>query len=403
MNWSYESLKVLVQGRRLPVVLVDQDRFDANVQRFVTLAARHGKTVRIASKSLRVPALLQRAISAGGSVTRGVMCYSAAEAVYLAEQGFDDLLVAYPAIQPAELAAVSDTTRAGKTITLIIDSPEQAQRLAEVWRALAMPSPLPVGIELDVSWRSLGQHVGAQRSPVRSLNAFEQLLDRVLDEPVLAFAGVMAYEAQLAGVPDDNPFTRWRNLAIRAMKRFSRPDVAQQRRSLDELLKRRGVAVRFFNGGGTGSFADSVQEPWLTEVTVGSGLLQSHLFDYYRGAIGEPAICFALAVTRTPQPDRITCHGGGFIASGTPGNDRSPIAILPDGLRVDPREGYGEVQTPLIVPAWLRGRIQIGEPIFFRPAKAGEIAERFATYCLVASEQIVAEVPTYRGLGQCFH
>src|SRR5688572_25046218 len=105
MIWTYESLKEAVQGRTLPLVLVDLDQFDSNLQYFSKLTADHGKSIRIASKSLRVPALLKRTLSAGGPV-RGVMCYSAAEAVYLAECGFDDLLVAYPTIQPAEIAAV---------------------------------------------------------------------------------------------------------------------------------------------------------------------------------------------------------------------------------------------------------------------------------------------------------
>lgn len=400
--WTYDSLRTAVQRQPLPCMLVDLDRFDANVRSFAQRAAAHGKSIRIASKSLRVPALLQRACSVGGPTMRGVMCFSTREAVYLANCGFDDLLVAYPTAEADEIAVVGSASRIGKNITLTIDSCDHVRLLASRWQELKVPGPLRVCMDVDVSWRPLGIHIGAQRSPIRTLADFERLLAEVLLHPQLQFVGVMAYEAQLAGVPDASPFTPLRNVAIRAMKRFSQPDVMEQRRELNAVLKRRVPMLQFFNGGGTGSFDAAITEPWLTEVTVGSGLLQSHLFDYYAGQTREPALCFALPVTRCPQADRVTCHSGGFIASGTPGADRSPLPIFPAGLRVDPREGFGEVQTPLIVPSELRGRIQIGDPVFFRPAKAGEIAERFATYCLMKAGQIIDQVPTYRGLGQCF-
>ena len=403
MTWNYQSLREIVRGRTLPLVLVDLEQFDANLQHFSNGAHSSGKTLRIASKSLRVPALLRRAIDLGGSKVRGLMCYSALEAEYLAESGFDDLLVAYPGVQPAEIAAVGRAARNGSTVTMMIDSGEQTRALARQWRQLEIESPLRVCIEVDVSWRKLGWHIGAHRSPVRDVKAFEFLLDEVLQQKEFQLVGIMAYESQLAGVPDRNPFTPWKNVAVRGMKQFSRPDVAEKRELLHQVIRSRGVPLDFFNGGGTGSFSTTTAERCLTEVTVGSGLLQPHLFDYYSDAVCKPAICFALSVTRCPQIDRVTCHGGGFIASGAPGPDRSPVPILPPGLRPDPNEGFGEVQTPLIVPAELQGQIQIGDPIFFRPAKAGEIAERFATYYLVEFGRIVDEVPTYRGLGKCFH
>lgn len=403
MTWNYQSLRQIVRGHPLPLVLVDLEQFDANLKHFSGGVRASGKTLRIASKSLRVPALLRRATDIGGSSVRGLMCYSALEAEYLADNGFDDLLVAYPGGQPAEIAAVARATRNGSTVTIMIDSREHVQELSKQWRESAIEAPLRVCIEVDVSWRKLGWHVGAHRSPVRDVKAFEVLLDDVLQQRNLQLVGVMAYESHLAGVTDRNPFTPWKNVAIRGMKRFSRPDVANKRQQVHEVLQRRGVKLEFFNGGGTGSFASTSIEPWLTEVTVGSGLLQPQLFDYYADAVCKPAICFALPVTRRPQGDRVTCQGGGFIASGASGPDRSPVPILPPGLRPDPNEGFGEVQTPLIVPAELQGKIHIGDPIFFRPAKAGEIAERFTTYYLVESGRIVDEVPTYRGLGKCFH
>lgn len=47
-------------------------------------------------------------------------------------------------------------------------------------------------------------------------------------------------------------------------------------------------------------------------------------------------------------------------------------------------------------------RLDHGDPILFRHAKAGEVCERFTDALLVQNGRIVERVPTYRGLGACF-
>jgi D-serine deaminase-like pyridoxal phosphate-dependent protein len=331
------------------------------------------------------------------------MCYSAQEAGYLAEQGFDDFLVGYPTCQAHDVAAVHRVTQSEKKVTLIVDCPQQVERLADEWRDLGSEYPLRVCVEADISWRPCGMHIGAQRSPLRSLDAVGRVLDCIARRPELRLTGMMTYEAHLAGLSDYKPGSPLRNFAVGAMKAWARGNVARQRRKLAEYMHRRGITLELINGGGTGSFQHALRDPWLGEVTVGSGLLQPHLFDGYQEALGEPALLFALPVTRSSQSDRVTCHSGGFIASGTPGSDRWPSPFLPPGLRVDPREGCGEVQTPLIVPRAWQGGLNIGDPVFFRPAKAGEIAEHFGEYLLLQGGRIVDRMKTYRGMGFCFH
>jgi len=202
---------------------------------------------------------------------------------------------------------------------------------------------------------------------------------------------------------DENPFAPLLNPAKKWIKRHSIPDVARRRAAVSDLLDERGVEIEFFNGGGTGSIRTTTREKCVTEVTAGSGFLQAHLFDYYAANENRPAFCFALQVTRSSQPDHVTCQSGGFIASGPVGRDKEPVPFLPAGLKPTGNEGCGEVQTPLRVPAALRGRLQPGDPVFFRPAKSGEIAERFDEYLLKRGDEIVGRAKTYRGLGGCFH
>lgn len=400
---DYEKLRDLVRDQPLPVMVVDLDVLDANVRRLAEVAKQHGKNLRVASKSVRVPDLLKRILQVGGEHFRGLMCFSVPEAQLLAREGFDDLLVAYPTVQRSDLEVAREVIASGKSIALMIDSPLHVTMLADYWRERGDGQPLRVCIDQDMSWRPGKLHIGAQRSPVRTTEDFRLVLDAILARPELRLAGVMGYEAQIAGVGDQNPFAPLLNPAKKLIKAQSVKDVAAKRRAVSELLVRRGVSIDFFNGGGTGSIRTTTAEDWITEVTAGSGFLQSHLFDYYASNRNQPAMCFALQVTRIPQPDRITCQSGGFIASGASDADKAPVPFLPAGLKADKMEGFGEVQTPLVVPDKWRGVLNPGDPIFFRPAKAGEIAERFNDYLLIEGGVITGRAKTYRGMGFCFY
>ncbi len=400
---DYEKLAAIVRDEPLPVMLVDLDAFDANVRRLSAVAAQHGKNLRVASKSVRVPELLKRIVAVGGEHFRGMMCFSVPEAQLLAGEGFDDLLVAYPTVQKSDLEIARAVVGAGTTLTLMIDSPVHVTMLADFWRDHGDGKQLRICIDQDMSWRPGGMHIGVQRSPIRTLADFEALLDAIMRRPELRLAGVMGYEAQIAGLGDESPFAPLLNSAKKLIKARSVKDVAAKRRAVFELLLRRGVKIDFFNGGGTGSIRTTSSEDWVTEVTAGSGFLQSHLFDYYASNENQPAMCFALQVTRVPQEDRITCQSGGFIASGPSDADKAPVPFLPAGLKPEKTEGFGEVQTPLLVPPALRGVLGPGDPIFFRPAKAGEIAERFNEYLLIENGEVTGRARTYRGLGHCFY
>ena len=59
-----------------------------------------------------------------------------------------------------------------------------------------------------------------------------------------------------------------------------------------------------------------------------------------------------------------------------------------------------EVQTPLLGPA--AAGLRVGDRVWFRHAKAGELCERFGSLLLLEGDRVVDEVPTYRGEGRAF-
>ncbi len=405
--WDHTRLCRLLADEQLPLMLVDLDVFEANCDRLCALARAGGKRLRVASKSVRVPELLRRIQQRAGEVWGGLMCFAAAEAELLFAEGFDDLLIAYPSFQPDDIRRLFALREQGAQVVAMADGPAHLELYERGWRALSagrQAAKLPICVDVDVSYRPLGRrgpHLGVQRSSIRDLASLRAICEQLQASEQLVLAGVMGYEAQVAGLADRNPFSPLLNLGVRWMQRRSVRDVARRRREIAALLTELGVDGVLFNGGGTGSLQSSAAEPWLTEVTAGSGFLQSQLFDYYGNNRNQPAFCFALPVTRRPQPRIVTCQSGGFIASGSCGPDKAPVPFRPAGLRLLADEGCGEVQTPLRLPPGLE--LRLGDPVFFRPAKAGEIAEHFDSYLLKRADELCGRVPTYRGMGRRFY
>ena len=357
------------------------------------------KTIRIATKSLRVPALLRRALKFGPPWS-GLMCFSAEEALFLADQGFDDLMIAYPSVQSSDLEAVASLHSRGKRVSFVVDSPVGCEALAQKLRGTN--TPLPIVIEVDMSLRLLGGllHLGVRRSPIRTTSDLSAFLDLILKHPELKPVGIMAYEAQVAGLGDRNPFSPLLNPVKSFIRKLSVSSVARRREEMALPFIDRNLPLTLFNGGGTGSLSYCASERHLTELTAGSGFYCPHLFDYYSNLDLEPAAFFALQVVRTSDVGYVTCQGGGYIASGEPGWDRVPKPHWPEGLALVSTEGCGEVQTPLLVPSSVK--LAPGEPVVFRHAKAGELMERFNEVLLVSEGKIVGREKTYRGLGLCF-
>jgi D-serine deaminase-like pyridoxal phosphate-dependent protein len=391
------DLRRALKDEPLPAVAVDLDAFDRNVRHAAGLLQHEGHTLRLATKSVRVSALIRRVLDHGAPYS-GLMCFSAREAGALAAEGFDDLLVAYPTVAGDELRVLRDAHESGTDVKLMVDGLEQ---LVAASREMAgVGHPFPVVLDVDMSLRAGGLHMGVRRSPLRTNADVLRLLEQASELPHVTPVGLMGYEAQVAGLGDRNPFKPWSNPVFKMVRGRSVKAVARRRAELAEAARDAGHVLDLFNGGGTGSLDTTAREPHLTELTVGSGLLCSHLFDYYSNVQFEPACFFALQVVRSSDPGYVTCLGGGYVASGEPGWDKVPVPHDPPGLRLVTAEGCGEVQTPLRVPPGVD--LEIGDAVLFRHAKAGELAERFERYALVSGGEIVDRVPTYRGQGWCF-
>jgi D-serine deaminase-like pyridoxal phosphate-dependent protein len=370
-----------------PLAVVDLDAFDANAATLVSLAG--GVPIRIATKSLRSRPLIERALDRDGF--EGLMCYAVREALWWAREGHEDLLVAYPSVDVPALTEVACDPALRRAIMIMIDSVEHVDFLA---REVPGHEGLRVAVDVDASLRVGPAHMGVRRSPVRTPAEVEAVIRRA-QERGLVVSGLMFYDAQIAGLPDSSP-------AVRRMKAFSAKELRSRRG--DVVSASRALAdLELVNGGGTGSLHVTHLDPSLTELAAGSGLFAPTLFDGYDDLTLQPAAYFAAPVVRRPGEGMVTAYGGGYVASGPPGWSRVPSPLPEHDLGLIRREGAGEVQTPLTGPG--ADRLSLGDRVWFRHAKAGELAERFTQFALVSAvggDRVIGVAATYRGEGQCF-
>lgn len=374
-----------------PVAVIDLDALRYNA--LDLLARAGGRPIRVATKSVRVRAVLDAVLDIPGY--KGLLAFTLAEALWLAET-HDDIVVGYPSTDRASLARLVADEKSAARITLMVDDAAQLDLIDEIAPPRSRPR-LRVAVDVDASLRAraLG-HIGVHRSPLHSVAEVARFVRRVHEREGFRLIGVQMYEAQIAGVGDkagpDAP-------VIRVMQNRSAEELRVRRAEIVEALLAM-APLEFVNGGGTGSLEFSGSDPALTEVTAGSGLLAGHLFDGYRSFRPAPAAAFAFDVVRRPASDIAVVLGGGWIASGSAGEDRLPRPVWPRGLRTLPREGAGEVQTPLHGTG--AQELRVGERIWFRHAKSGEPAEHIIAYHLVSGDRVIDELPTYRGEGKAF-
>lgn len=389
-----------------PLAVLDLQNLSRNAGALLRRAS--GTPIRVASKSVRSRAVLRAVLAQDGF--SGILAYTLPEALWLAEE-FDDVLLGYPSTDAAAVRSLAADDQLRSRVTLMIDSVEHLTWLESVLDATPHRTseiPVRLAMELDVSWQPrVGQqtlaHIGVRRSPVRTPKDAVQLARNIAGrtrngKPRFVLVGMMAYEAQIAGLAD-RPLNMARGAAISAIQRRSKADVTARRQAVVAAL-REVTPLEFINGGGTGSLEFTHSDSSVTELAAGSGLFGPTVFDFYSHFRPAPAIGFALPVVRRPAADTVTVLGGGWIASGPPGADRSPTPVYPAGLSLIPTEGAGEVQTPLVGDA--AKTLSIGSKVWFRHAKSGEVCEHVNDLVVLSGAEILGSVPTYRGEGKAF-
>jgi len=392
-----DRLEKATEELQPPFAIVDLDALNANAADMERRALR--KPIRLASKSVRCRPLQEQVLKRDGFA--GTLAFTLPEALWLSERGFEDILVAYPTANRDALTALARLSqeREEARVTAMVDCVEHVEMIESA--GATEQAPVRVCIDVDAGWWPLRGRlrIGAKRSPIHTPEQARSLAEAIASRPYVKLVGMMAYEAQIAGLGDSPAGRPLRALAIRALQARSAAELSSRRSAIVAAVSD-VTPLQFVNGGGTGSLSGTASEPAVTELGAGSGLYGPTLFDAYRAFQPLPCAMFALPVVRRPTRDVATVLGGGYLASGPADAARLPRPHLPSGLKLDGMEGAGEVQTPLLGAA--SRTLKIGDRVWFRHAKAGELCERFNSLHAIEKDAIVEELPTYRGEGMCF-
>jgi D-serine deaminase-like pyridoxal phosphate-dependent protein len=386
MSEPFSRLEKAIAGLDTPVAVIDEPALWANADDLVRRAG--GVPVRVASKSVRVRGIVEATLARDGFA--GVMSYSLAESVWLADAGIDDILLAYPTTDRAALRDLVADDRRRAAITLMVDSIASLDFINQV--VGANHPPIRVCLDVDSSLKIGPVHLGVHRSPVHSAKEAGKIAAAIAKRDGFDLIGVMFYDAQIAGLPDSSR-------AVRLVKSRSAAELLERRtRVVNAVIAHADLEI--VNAGGTGSLEVTGADPSITELTAGSGLFSPTLFDGYDAWEARAATYFALSVVRKPKRNIATLFGGGYIASGPTNKNRQPTPTWPKGLELIGTEGSGEVQTP--VKGKAARSLSIGDLVWMRHAKAGEMCERFDAVHLVDAGGNITAMPTYRGEGKNF-
>ncbi|MGE7918332.1 alanine racemase [Viridibacillus sp. NPDC093762] len=377
-----------------PFAWIDLDALDANID-FIN-QHKNGKSIRIATKSIRSKDLLTY-IASKLPTFSGWMTFTAEETLYLINEGFDHFLIGYPILEPMSTRKLVTHVKGGKDITFMVDDVRQIQFLQDI--ANEYDTSLHICIDINLSMKTPFIYFGTRRSSLHSFSLLTQFLSQLSYFPNIIVKGLMGYEAQIAGVID-KPLQKWQAPMIRFLKNKSKKKLTVFRKQAVEELSKRFSTIEFVNGGGSGSLQYTIAQEEVSEVTVGSAFFAPALFDHYHTLNLKPAAGFALRVTRNPAPNIVVCHGGGYIASGAISKDKQPVPYDAQNYNFFDLEGVGEVQTPLHIQSG--HQINIGDKIYFRHAKAGELCERFLSLEAKRKDRYIDSFATYRGDGKCF-
>ncbi|REZ97660.1 amino acid deaminase/aldolase, partial [Mycobacterium tuberculosis] len=288
-----------------PFAFVDLDAMWGNADQ---LLARAGdKPIRVASKSLRCRPL-QREILDASERFDGLLTFTLTETLWLAGQGFSNLLLAYPPTDRAALRALGELTAKdpdGAPIVMV-DSVEHLDLIERT-----TDKPVRLCLDFDAGyWRAGGRiKIGSKRSPLHTPEQARALAVEIARRPALTLAALMCYEAHIAGLGDNVAGKRVHNAIIRRMQRMSFEELRERRARAVELV-REVADIKIVNAGGTGDLQLVAQEPLITEATAGSGFYAPTLFDSYSTFTLQPAAMFALPVCRRPGAKTVTALGG---------------------------------------------------------------------------------------------
>lgn len=225
-----------------PALLLDLDRFEANLSRMTGFLRERGKAFRPHGKTHKCPEIAHR-FAAAGAV--GACTARLSEAEVFAAHGVRGLLITTAVVGAPKIArAVALAQQAPDTIFVS----ESEQNLRDL-NGAAAASGVTLNIAVDLYFGRTGINPGAPAT---------DLVRAMMRLPQLRFAGIQAYDGAAAHTtPFDARATR---------SRASLKAAVDTRR----MIEREGIACPMLSAGSTGTYRIDAEIEGVTEIQPGS-------------------------------------------------------------------------------------------------------------------------------------
>lgn len=379
-------------GPMRPVLLIDLDRLDHNIDIVMQSVQRGGKHLRLVEKSLPAPGLLAYIAKRAG--TRRLMSFHQPFLNHDAQVFPDaDILLGKPLpVRSAELfyqhhQGAFDPAR---QLQWLLDTPQRLQQYLALAQGLG--TRLRINIELDV---------GLHRGGISDNAVLGQMLGLIRAHPQhLEFAGFMGYDPFVGmGVPGilGSPQALFEKVMQRynGFVDFSRQQFATLWR--DDLT---------LNTAGSPSYRMHEQEQLSSEVSVGTAMLKPTHYDLPSLSEHVPAAYIATPVLKSTGAVNIPAlddksrllswwdrnqratffiYGGNWMA-----DFESPAGLQSNGL-------YGRSSNQEMVNGSPNVGLSVDDQVFLRPAQTESVLLQFGDLLAVRGGKIVESWPVYTG------
>jgi D-serine deaminase-like pyridoxal phosphate-dependent protein len=268
-------------------MVLDLDRFDANVRRLSSAITAGGKNWRPHSKGHKSPRIGRRQIELGGAI--GITCAKASEAAVMVDGGITSILVANELAVRRKVELIA-SLQSRAEVMICADDPFHVRLASEVATTAGVEIPMVVDI-----------NVGMERTgvlPGQPALQIARLIDRAAG---LRLAGIMGYEGHV--------LTMWPNEEKLAGTQASIGGLVESRR----LIEADGMQLGIVSGGGSGNYMFASSIDGLTELQAGGACLMDPFYGKlcHLEELGfEYALTILTTVTSRPTPERVITDAG---------------------------------------------------------------------------------------------
>jgi len=288
-NWMPAAPGDRLQDVDTPALVLDLDRFEANLERMREAAVKHNVRLRPHAKSHKCTEIAKRQISAGGI---GICCQKIGEAEVFLARDIDNILITNEIVGDRKLHRLAQLAwrYPDARIGVCVDDASVTRRLGAL--CVAQEARLDVYVELDV---------GQNRCGVTTSEDVVELARAIVACPRFTFMGLHAYAGSAQhrrGVPE-------RRAAIEA--------AARKANDARAALRAADLPCEIITGGGTGTFIYEASSQVYSEIQPGSYILMDT--DYARNEYDASApkfdhALFVLASVMSMRGDRATLDAG---------------------------------------------------------------------------------------------